>query len=87
MFHYHLRIYAQWLLSAVISLFYHCMSNPTSPTFSGDLEILENTRDIFTSLMTSTEDGKCIAPFYITEAFVDTLVQFAKQSYIKATAI
>ncbi|KAE8420431.1 hypothetical protein BDV36DRAFT_249823 [Aspergillus pseudocaelatus] len=80
-------IYAQWLLSAVISLFYHCMSNPTSPTFSGDLEILENTRDIFSSLMRSTEEGKCIAPFYITEAFVDTLIRFAKQSYMKATAI
>ncbi|KAE8381635.1 hypothetical protein BDV26DRAFT_72033 [Aspergillus bertholletiae] len=80
-------IYAQWLLSAVISLSYYCMSNPTSPTFSGDIEILENTRAIFTSLMHSTEEGKCIAPFYITEAFVDTLIQFAKQSCMKATAI
>ncbi|PIG81428.1 hypothetical protein AARAC_005698 [Aspergillus arachidicola] len=81
------RIYAQWLLSAVISLVYHCMANPTSSTFSGDLEILENTRDIFTSLMRNTEEGKCIAPFYITEAFVDKLIQFAKQSYMRATAI
>ncbi|KAF7586439.1 hypothetical protein BBP40_008902 [Aspergillus hancockii] len=80
-------IYAQWLLSAVVSLFNHCMCNPTSPSFAGDIEILENTMEVFTSRNQNSQGARCFPPFYITEAFIDTLIRLAKQSFVQATSM
>ncbi|KAE8153241.1 hypothetical protein BDV25DRAFT_149908 [Aspergillus avenaceus] len=80
-------IYSQPMLSAVLSIVYHCICNPVSPGFVEDLEMLERTMNIFTSLIGNSDDPTPFPPFYITEAFIHTMIRLARQSYVKAAGM
>ncbi|KAL4941720.1 hypothetical protein BDV06DRAFT_212428 [Aspergillus oleicola] len=77
-------IHAQFILTAVVSLFRHLITSPTSPTFSSDLQLLENTAETFSELDRESRATRRFAPFFFTTCFTRKLVFLAKQSSRKA---
>ncbi|KAB8230457.1 uncharacterized protein BDW43DRAFT_285466 [Aspergillus alliaceus] len=74
-------IYAQFLLSAVISLFWQLITTvPPAPTFEEDLQVIEETASIFTELNRNIQEGRSFPPFYLTEPFIQRLIFLARQS-------
>lgn len=79
------RIYAQFLLTAVISLFWQLITTvPPAPTSEEDLQIIEETAGIFTERNRDNQEASCFPPFYLTEPFIQRLVFLAKQSLYRA---
>ncbi|KAJ5933402.1 transcriptional regulator family: Fungal Specific TF [Penicillium verhagenii] len=77
-------LHAQFLFTAVLSLFQYLIMNPTAATFSGDLRILEGTMEIYASHNRTPQRKGCFPPFYMTEALIRQLIILAKQSLSKA---
>lgn len=74
------RIHAQFILTAVVSLFRHLIISPTADTFIRDLQILENTAETFSDLDRESRATRRFAPFFFTSCFTRKLVFLAKQS-------
>ncbi|KAJ5584624.1 transcriptional regulator family: Fungal Specific TF [Penicillium hispanicum] len=77
-------LHAQFILTAVVTLFRFLIAFPTSPSFVHDLHILETTAAMFTQFAQPDSGGNCFPPFYITEAFVRKLVLLATQSHTRS---
>ncbi|KAL4952965.1 hypothetical protein BDW69DRAFT_200411 [Aspergillus filifer] len=77
-------IHAQFILTAVVSLFRHLITSPTAPTFNSDLQLLENTAETFSELDRESRATRRFAPFFFTTCFTRKLVFLAKQSSRKA---
>ncbi|PWY81915.1 C6 transcription factor [Aspergillus heteromorphus CBS 117.55] len=78
-------IHAQFILSAILSLFWYLIQVPTASTFMSDLRILEDTKEMFSSINRNSSDTKYFPPVYIIEAFLDLLISLARQALSKAT--
>ncbi|KAB8209522.1 hypothetical protein BDV34DRAFT_16899 [Aspergillus parasiticus] len=78
-------IYAQFLFTAVISLFWQLITTvPPAPTSEEDLQIIEETAGIFTERNRDNQEASCFPPFYLTEPFIQRLVFLARQSLYRA---
>ncbi|KNG83997.1 hypothetical protein ANOM_007774 [Aspergillus nomiae NRRL 13137] len=78
-------IHAQVLLTAVLNLFWYLIQYPTARSFGADLEILEHIRQMFIGLIRTADSERPFPPFYITEAFIGTLIGLAKRSLARTT--
>ncbi|KAJ5782589.1 transcriptional regulator family: Fungal Specific TF [Penicillium paradoxum] len=67
-------IHAQFLLTAVFSVFWYLITVPTSTTFARDLKTLEDIAGLLTDLDKPMDDGQSFPPFYLTRAFVERLI-------------
>ncbi|KAL4933694.1 Zn(II)2Cys6 transcription factor [Aspergillus undulatus] len=77
-------IHAQFILTAVISLFRHLITSPTAPMFSSDIQLLENIAETFSELDRESRATRRFAPFFFTTCFTRKLIFLAKQSLRKA---
>ncbi|CAG8903692.1 unnamed protein product [Penicillium egyptiacum] len=73
-------LHAQFLLTAVLSVFWYLITVPTSSTFTRDLKTLEDIAGLLAHLGRSTDDGQTYPPFYLAQAFVERLVSLARNS-------
>lgn len=74
------RLHAQFLLTAVFSVFWYLITVPTSSTFTRDLKTLEDIAKLLAQLGEAVEDGQTYPPFYLAQAFVERLVSLARHS-------
>ncbi|PWY83190.1 hypothetical protein BO94DRAFT_625562 [Aspergillus sclerotioniger CBS 115572] len=78
-------IHAQFILSSILSLFWCLIDVPTASTFSRDLRILQDTKDLFASFQgnmnghTHTSDEQFFPPAYIMHEFLELLISLARQ--------
>ncbi|RAL08804.1 Zn(II)2Cys6 transcription factor [Aspergillus homomorphus CBS 101889] len=72
-------IYAQFILSALVSLGWKLIAEPIHPSAIGDLHLIEHTREMFTGLKEMNNPSKFPA-FYVMEAFILRLVSLVVQS-------
>ncbi|KAJ5800211.1 transcriptional regulator family: Fungal Specific TF [Penicillium psychrosexuale] len=77
-------LHAQFLLTAVFSVFGYLITVPTSSTFTRDLKTLEDIAELLAHLDRSTDDGQTYPPFYLAQAFVERLVSLARHSRPRA---
>ncbi|OQD71296.1 hypothetical protein PENPOL_c001G02884 [Penicillium polonicum] len=73
-------IHAQFLLTAVFSVFWYLITVPNSSTFTRDLKTLEDIAKLLAQLDKATEDGQTYPPFYLAQAFAERLVSLARHS-------
>ncbi|KAJ5952669.1 transcriptional regulator family: Fungal Specific TF, partial [Penicillium vulpinum] len=73
-------LHAQFLLTAVFSVFWYLITVPTSPTFTRDLKTLEDIAGLLAHLNRPTDDGRIFPPLYLTQAFVERLISLAQHS-------
>ncbi|KAJ5812855.1 transcriptional regulator family: Fungal Specific TF, partial [Penicillium robsamsonii] len=73
-------LHAQFLLTAVLSVFWYLITVPTSSTFTRDLNTLEDIARLLAQLNRPTNDGQTFPPFYFTHAFVERLISLAQHS-------
>ncbi|OJJ99008.1 hypothetical protein ASPACDRAFT_53148 [Aspergillus aculeatus ATCC 16872] len=66
-------IYAQFILSAVVSLGWKLAAEPDHPSAASDLHLIQHTRALFTKLKETTDPSK-FPPFYIMDSFIQRLV-------------
>ncbi|OJJ57713.1 hypothetical protein ASPSYDRAFT_1180204 [Aspergillus sydowii CBS 593.65] len=78
-------IHAQFILTAVVSLFRYLITSPKAHTFIRDLEILENTAETFSDLDRESRATRRFAPFFFTSCFTRKLIFLAKQSLRQAS--
>lgn len=67
------RIYAQFILTGVLSLYQRFLTDPAQAYSHGDVRILENVLDIFTQLG-HADQSDCFPPFVILEALIRDLL-------------
>ncbi|KAL4871734.1 hypothetical protein BDV12DRAFT_206017 [Aspergillus spectabilis] len=77
-------LHAQFILTAVVSLFWHLITSPTAHTFSRDLQLLEKIAETFSELDREARATRPFAPFFFTTCLTRKLIYLAKQSYTKA---
>ncbi|KAL4919304.1 fungal-specific transcription factor domain-containing protein [Aspergillus aurantiobrunneus] len=77
-------IHAQFILTAIVSLFRHLLTSPTAHSFSSDLQLLENIAETFSELDRESRATRRFAPFFFTMCFTRKLIFLAKQSSKKA---
>ncbi|KAJ5103917.1 transcriptional regulator family: Fungal Specific TF [Penicillium argentinense] len=77
-------IHAQFVLTAVLTLFRFLITLPTAPTFTRDIQILEQTASIFAPARQTDEDGNFFPPFHFTHELIMKFAYLAKQAHIKA---
>ncbi|KAJ5499039.1 hypothetical protein N7453_008090 [Penicillium expansum] len=77
-------LHAQFLLTAVLSVFWCLITVPTSSTFTRDLKSLEDIAELLAHLDKSSDDGETYPPFYLAQAFVEKLISLARHSRPKA---
>ncbi|KAJ6184131.1 hypothetical protein N7519_005432 [Penicillium mononematosum] len=73
-------LHAQFLLTAVLSVFWYLITVPTSSTFTRDLKTLEDIAGLLAHLGRPADDGQTYPPFYLAQAFVERLVSMARHS-------
>ncbi|KAJ6148250.1 transcriptional regulator family: Fungal Specific TF, partial [Penicillium chrysogenum] len=73
-------LHAQFLLTAVLSVFWYLITVPTSSTFTRDLKTLEDIAGLLAHLERPANDGQTYPPFYLAQAFVERLVSMARHS-------
>ncbi|KAL4751825.1 hypothetical protein BDW72DRAFT_81479 [Aspergillus terricola var. indicus] len=73
-------IHAQYILTAVVSLFRYLVASPTAQTFDSDLRLLESIADLFSELDRESRTTRRFAPFFFTTCFTRKLIFLAKQS-------
>ncbi|PLB54098.1 hypothetical protein P170DRAFT_347702 [Aspergillus steynii IBT 23096] len=78
-------LHAQFILTAVLSLFCYMITYPTAPTFSRDIQILQDTVNLFADLHRKSHETRCFPPMFFTEAFIQRLVFLAQEALVKAT--
>ncbi|KAB8201340.1 hypothetical protein BDV34DRAFT_202966, partial [Aspergillus parasiticus] len=66
-------IYAQFLLTALLSLYWHLITKPAEAPSQDDIRIMENMLGIFVELQ-SVNNGRCFPPFIVMEAFIRNLI-------------
>ncbi|PYH81260.1 putative C6 transcription factor [Aspergillus uvarum CBS 121591] len=66
-------IYAQFILSAVVSLGWKLVAEPNHPSAASDLHLIQHTRDLFTRLKETSDPNK-FPPFYIMDNFIQQLI-------------
>ncbi|KAJ5683515.1 transcriptional regulator family: Fungal Specific TF [Penicillium macrosclerotiorum] len=75
-------LHAQFVLTAVITLFRFLLMIPSAPNFARDLQVLDGTADLFAGFtMSEDPERNCFPPFYITHAFIKELVFLARRAY------
>ncbi|PYH45885.1 uncharacterized protein BP01DRAFT_339120 [Aspergillus saccharolyticus JOP 1030-1] len=81
-------IYAQFLLTGVVSLFRFLITYPTAPSYTNDIQLLQSVVDIFIDLdHTDSSDMRGrFPPFYFTVCLVKRLIYLAKQAAERAAA-
>ncbi|KAJ5887534.1 transcriptional regulator family: Fungal Specific TF [Penicillium taxi] len=80
-------LHAQFVLTAVITLFRFLVIVPTAPTFARDIDILESILDMFVEFGQDKRAERAFyPPFYLTEALIRKLVIFARKAHVRATA-
>lgn len=67
------RIYAQFILTAVLFLYQRFLTDPAQAYTHGDVRILENVLGIFTQL-NHADRANCFPPFVIMEALIRDLL-------------
>ncbi|KAL5048035.1 hypothetical protein BDW71DRAFT_31834 [Aspergillus fruticulosus] len=77
-------IHAQYILTAVVSLFRYLIAFPTAQTFNSDLQLLETIADLFSELDRESRTTRRFAPFFFTTCFTRKLIFLAKQSMKQA---
>ncbi|KAL4787668.1 fungal-specific transcription factor domain-containing protein [Aspergillus varians] len=77
-------IHAQFILTAIVSLFQHLITSPMAHTFSSDLQVLENVAETFSELDRESRATQRFAPFFFTTCLTRKLIFLAKQSSRKA---
>ncbi|KAL4811478.1 hypothetical protein BDV18DRAFT_9906 [Aspergillus unguis] len=77
-------IHAQYILTAVVSLFRYLIAVPMAPTFSSDLQLLTNIADIFSDLDRESRATRRFVPFFFTTCFTKKLIFLAKQAWSRA---
>ncbi|KAF7122493.1 hypothetical protein CNMCM5793_000518 [Aspergillus hiratsukae] len=78
-------IHAQFILTAVLSLFRHLITEPNAPTFGNDLRLLESIVEIFADLDHESRATRRFAPFSFTAGLTRRLIFLAKQAHRKFT--
>ncbi|KAJ5200475.1 transcriptional regulator family: Fungal Specific TF [Penicillium cf. griseofulvum] len=78
-------LHAQFLLTAILSVFWYLITVPTSSTFTRDLKTLEGIAGLLAHLNRPTDDGQTFPPFYLTNAFVERLISLAQHSRARVT--
>lgn len=78
------RIHAQFVLTAVVTLFRFLIMLPASENFMHDIHIIEEIAEIFAPSRQTDEDGNFFPPFYFTHAFIMKLISLAKVAHTKA---
>lgn len=78
------RLHAQFILTAVLSLFCYMITYPTASTFPRDIQILQDTVELFAELHRKSHDTRCFPPMYFTQAFIQRLVLLAQEALLKA---
>ncbi|CBF74487.1 fungal specific transcription factor domain-containing protein [Aspergillus nidulans FGSC A4] len=73
-------IHAQYILTAVVSLFRYLIASPTAQTFNTDLRLLESIADLFSDLDRKSRATRRFAPFFFTTCFTRKLILLAKQA-------
>ncbi|PYI14792.1 putative C6 transcription factor [Aspergillus violaceofuscus CBS 115571] len=66
-------IYAQFILSAVVSLGWKLVAEPNHPSAASDLHLIQHTRGLFTKLKEASDPSK-FPPFYIMDNFIQRLI-------------
>ncbi|OKO97635.1 hypothetical protein PENSUB_9926 [Penicillium subrubescens] len=78
-------IHAQFVLTAVLTLFRFLITAPTAPNFARDIKILDDTANLFAQFTQSDDpERNCFPPFYLAHAFIKKLVFLAKESHIRS---
>ncbi|KAL3477918.1 hypothetical protein BJX99DRAFT_120762 [Aspergillus californicus] len=78
-------IHAQFILTAVVSLFRHLITSPAAHTFGTDLRTLENIAETFSELDRESRATRRYAPFFFTACLTRKLIFLARQAYQKAS--
>ncbi|KAL4781526.1 hypothetical protein BJX76DRAFT_350090 [Aspergillus varians] len=79
-------IYGQFLITAILALYRHLLIAPDGPYVHDDVQILQDTANIFARL-SATEGGRCFAPFMITESFVSKITALARESVSRVASV
>ncbi|KAJ5390825.1 transcriptional regulator family: Fungal Specific TF [Penicillium cataractarum] len=80
-------IHAQFTLTAVLTLFRFLITAPPAPNFARDLQILDDTANLFAEFTQSDDSERnCFPPFYLAHAFIKKLVFLARESHIRSIA-
>ncbi|KAJ5288686.1 transcriptional regulator family: Fungal Specific TF [Penicillium angulare] len=75
-------IHADFILTAIITLFRFLIMRPSAPGFSRDIQIMEETAQIFAEFLTSDDpERRGFSPFYLTHRFIKWLVFLALGSH------
>ncbi|KAL2826061.1 fungal-specific transcription factor domain-containing protein [Aspergillus cavernicola] len=77
-------IHAQFILTAIVSLFRHLITSPTAYTFGTDLQLLENVAETFSELDRESRATRRFAPFFFTACLTRKLIYLAKQAHQQA---
>ncbi|KAJ5749599.1 transcriptional regulator family: Fungal Specific TF [Penicillium manginii] len=77
-------IHAQFVLTAVVTLFRFLIMLPAAETFMRDIQIIEEIAEIFAPARQTDEDGDFFPPFHLTHAFIMKLVSLAKMARARA---
>ena len=77
-------MYAHTILTAVLSLFWSLVQDPLAPSFSEDVKILEDVREIFASEYSVAESTVNFL-FQITQSFITRLIYLARGALYRAT--
>ncbi|KAL4880111.1 fungal-specific transcription factor domain-containing protein [Aspergillus karnatakaensis] len=79
-------LHAQFILTAVVSLFWHLVTSPNAPSFNRDIQVLEKIAETFSELDRESRATRRFAPFFFTTCLTKKLVFLAKQAYTKANS-
>ncbi|KAJ5116275.1 transcriptional regulator family: Fungal Specific TF [Penicillium angulare] len=75
-------IHADFILTAIITLFRFLIMRPSSPGFPRDIQIMEEIAHIFAEFLTSGDpERRGFSPFYLTHRFIKWLIFLAMESH------